>query len=139
MGCSTAAQDVVVVVGRPTGDAVVPLRPVRLEIRTVFAHMLPCMALSTDKIEALVGEVGRALRPGGTFVCTVRHTGDAHNGTGTGHGDHVWQQGGFAVHVFDRDLVDGWPTAGTPQRSIRSRKVTARSGIAPLHNLTLAG
>ncbi|MDP4510528.1 hypothetical protein [Nonomuraea turcica] len=41
----------------------------------VFAHMLLCMALSTQEITALVGEVERV---GGTFVYTVRHTGDAH-------------------------------------------------------------
>ncbi|MEI5097850.1 class I SAM-dependent methyltransferase [Streptomyces sp. PmtG] len=43
----------------------------------VYAHMLLCMALSTAEIEALVGEVRRVLRPGGTFVYTVRHTGDS--------------------------------------------------------------
>ncbi|WP_345509419.1 hypothetical protein [Streptomyces yanii] len=46
------------------------------------------------------------------FVYTVRHTGDAHFGAGTGHGDGIWENGGFAVHFFARDLVDaladGW-------------------------------
>ena len=41
-----------------------------------------------------------------------RHTGDAHYGAGTAHGDDIWEQGGFAVHFFDRALVDaladGW-------------------------------
>ncbi|MDK9500927.1 hypothetical protein QEZ40_006956 [Streptomyces katrae] len=46
------------------------------------------------------------LRPGGAFVYAVRHTGDAHFGTGTGHGDDMWEHGGFAVHFFDRDFVD---------------------------------
>ncbi|MDN3028604.1 class I SAM-dependent methyltransferase [Streptomyces sp. S.PB5] len=81
-------------------------------VDAVFAHMLLCMALSTKEIHALVGEIRRVLRPGGTFVYTVRHTGDAHFGQGTGHGDDIYEHGGFAVHFFDRDLVDaladGW-------------------------------
>jgi SAM-dependent methyltransferase len=80
-----------------------------------FAHMLLCMALSTEQIHRLVSEVQRVLRPGGPFVYTVRHTGDAHYGTGTAHGDDIYEQGGFAVHFFDRALVDylaeGWHLA----------------------------
>ncbi|MFJ3307636.1 class I SAM-dependent methyltransferase [Streptomyces sp. NPDC086549] len=45
-------------------------------VDAVFAHMLLCMALSTEEIHLLVGEVRRVLRPGGAFVYTVRHTGD---------------------------------------------------------------
>ncbi|ANZ15207.1 class I SAM-dependent methyltransferase [Streptomyces noursei] len=78
----------------------------------VFAHMLLCMALSTPDIRALVDEVRRVLRPGGVFVYTVRHTGDAHYEAGTGHGDDIYEHGGFAVHFFSRRLVDdlaeGW-------------------------------
>ncbi len=78
----------------------------------VFAHMLLCMALSTEQIRAVVGEVRRILRPGGLFVYTVRHTGDAHYGAGIAHGDDIYEHGGFAVHFFTRDLVttlaDGW-------------------------------
>jgi SAM-dependent methyltransferase len=81
-------------------------------VDAVFAHMLLCMALSTRQIHALVAEVRRVLRPGGVFVYTVRHTGDAHYGTGIAHGDDIFEHGGFAVHFFPRDLVDalaeGW-------------------------------
>ncbi|MGW3497623.1 class I SAM-dependent methyltransferase [Streptomyces sp. NPDC001020] len=81
-------------------------------VDAVFAHMLLCMALSTQEIHALVDEVRRVLRPGGVFVYTVRHTGDAHYGAGIGHGDDIWERGGFSVHFFARDLVDtladGW-------------------------------
>jgi SAM-dependent methyltransferase len=81
----------------------------------VFAHMLLCMALSTKEIHAAVAEVRRVLRPGGTFVYSVRHTGDAHYGAGTAHGDDIYEHGGFAVHFFSRDLVDaltdGWDLA----------------------------
>ncbi|MFI8104636.1 class I SAM-dependent methyltransferase [Streptomyces sp. NPDC086023] len=78
----------------------------------VFAHMLLCMALSTEEIHSLVAEVRRVLRPGGTFVYTVRHTADAHYGAGTPHGDDIYEHGGFAVHFFPRslvlDLAHGW-------------------------------
>ncbi|MEU6554297.1 class I SAM-dependent methyltransferase [Streptomyces sp. NPDC046915] len=89
-----------------------PLRLPDASVDAVFAHMLLCMALSTKEIHALVGEVRRVLRPGGVFVYTVRHTGDAHYGAGTPHGDDVFEHGGFAVHYFARALVDaladGW-------------------------------
>ncbi|WP_046778702.1 class I SAM-dependent methyltransferase [Streptomyces yangpuensis] len=81
-------------------------------VDAVYAHMLLCMALSTAEIHSLVSEVRRVLRPGGAFVYTVRHTGDAHYGAGIGHGDDIWEHGGFAVHFFPRELVDslaqGW-------------------------------
>ncbi|MGW1054437.1 methyltransferase domain-containing protein [Streptomyces sp. NPDC002521] len=87
----------------PLGDA---------SVDAVFAHMLLCMALSTKEIHALVAEVRRVLRPGGAFVYTVRRTGDAHYRAGIGHGDDIWEHGGFAVHFFPRHLVDdlaeGW-------------------------------
>lgn len=79
-------------------------------VDAVFAHMLLSMALSTGEITSLVGEVRRVLRPGGTFVYTVRHTGDPHYGTGIAHGDDIFEHGGFAVHFFSRDLVDALAT-----------------------------
>ncbi|WP_318212331.1 class I SAM-dependent methyltransferase [Streptomyces sp. SJL17-1] len=89
-----------------------PLPFADASVDAVFAHMLLCMALSTEEIHSLVAEVRRVLLPGGTFVYTVRHTGDAHYGAGTGHGDDIWEHGGFAVHFFSRALVDalveGW-------------------------------
>jgi SAM-dependent methyltransferase len=92
-----------------------PLPLADASVDAVFAHMLLCMALSTQEIHALAGEVHRVLRPGGTFVYTVRHTGDAHYGAGTAHGDDIFEQGGFAVHFFPRHLVDaladGWDLA----------------------------
>ncbi|WNF29304.1 class I SAM-dependent methyltransferase [Streptomyces sp. C11-1] len=81
-------------------------------VDAVFAHMLLCMALSTAEIHAAVREIRRVLRLGGVLVYTVRHTGDAHYGTGIARGDDVFEHGGFAVHFFDRALVDaladGW-------------------------------
>ena len=77
-----------------------------------YAHMLLCMALTTDEIVRLTGEVHRVLRPGGLLVYTVRTTADAHYGAGVDHGDDRWEMGGFVVHFFDRALVErlaeGW-------------------------------
>ncbi len=64
------------------------------------------MALSTAQIHALVADIRRVLRPGGTLIYTVRHTGDAHYGTGTAHGDNIYEHSGFAVHYFDSALVE---------------------------------
>lgn len=85
-------------------------------VEAAFAHMLLCMALSTKQIHDLVDEIRRVLRPGGRLIYTVRHTGDAHYGTGHPHGDDIYEHGGFAVHYFDRALVDslarGWDLHG---------------------------
>ncbi|MGY4387831.1 class I SAM-dependent methyltransferase [Streptomyces virginiae] len=103
---AAAAQGVAVRVATAVHDVREPLPLRDASVDAVFAHMLLCMALSTQEIHALVAEVRRVLRPGGVFVYTVRHTGDAHFQAGTGHGDDIWEHGGFAVHFFPRDLVD---------------------------------
>ncbi|MCX0244718.1 class I SAM-dependent methyltransferase [Streptomyces drozdowiczii] len=109
---SARAQDVDGRVGTAVHDVRDPLPLADASVDGVFAHMLLCMALSTEEIHAAVREVRRVLRPGGVFVYTVRHTGDAHYGAGTAHGDDIYEHGGFAVHFFDRALVDdlaaGW-------------------------------
>jgi len=96
-------------------DSCEPLPLQSESVDGVLAHMLLCMALSTEQIHRLVSEVQLVLRTGGVFVYTVRHTGDAHYGTGTAHGDDIYEQGGFAVHFFDQALVDslaeGWHLA----------------------------
>lgn len=72
----------------------------------VYSHMLFNMALTMSELDHLAAEVARVLRPGGLHVYTVRHTGDAHYGAGTAHGDGMYENGGFIVHFFDRALVD---------------------------------
>jgi SAM-dependent methyltransferase len=79
----------------------------------VYSHMLFNMALATAGLEMLSSEVHRVLRPGGLHVYTVRHTGDAHYGAGTRHGDNMFENGGFIVHFFDRALVDRLATGFT--------------------------
>ena len=89
-----------------THDVRQPLPLTASSVDAVYAHMLFCMALSVAELRALAGEVRRVLRPGGQLVYTVRHTGDAHSGVGVHHGENIWESGGFAVHFFDRALVD---------------------------------
>ncbi|WP_411151573.1 class I SAM-dependent methyltransferase [Streptomyces sp. A30] len=105
-------QDVAERISTTVHDVREPLPMPNATVDAVFAHMLLCMALSTGEIHALADEIRRVLRPGGTFVYTVRHTGDAHYGAGTAHGDDIYEHGGFAVHFFPRALVDslaeGW-------------------------------
>lgn len=85
-------------------------------IDAAFAHLALCMALSSNEIQATVNEVRRVLKPGGTFIYTARHTGDAHYQAGTPHGDDIYEHGGFSVHFFSRGLVDtlaqGWTLNG---------------------------
>ncbi|MDG4856727.1 class I SAM-dependent methyltransferase [Streptomyces sp. T-3] len=106
------AQDVAGQVTTTVHDVRDPLPLPDASLDAAFAHMLLCMALSTQEIHTLVDEVRRVLRPGGALVYTVRHTGDAHYGAGTAHGDDIYEHGGFAVHFFPRELVDalaeGW-------------------------------
>ena len=71
-----------------------------------YSHMLLTMALSSDELVALAGEVRRVLRPGGLCIYTVRHVGDVHYGAGVDLGDNLYENGGFVVHFFDRQLVD---------------------------------
>ncbi|MFJ4654474.1 methyltransferase domain-containing protein [Nocardia sp. NPDC088792] len=89
-----------------------PLPQADASVDAVFAHMLLCMALSTNEIHALVSEIRRVLRPGGTFIYTVRHTGDPHYGVGIAHRDDIFEHDGFAAHFFYRylvvELAEGW-------------------------------
>jgi tRNA(Ile2)-agmatinylcytidine synthase len=78
----------------------------------VYAHMLLCMALTDDELEALVADVRRVLRPGGLFVYTARSDRDPHCGRGVHHGGDLWETGGVAVRFFSGETVErlsaGW-------------------------------
>jgi SAM-dependent methyltransferase len=82
-----------------------PLEPAAFD--AAYAHMLLCMALTTEQIIRLTAEVQRVLRPGGLFYYTVRNTSDAHFRMGIAHGDDQFEMGGFIVHFFDRALIEG--------------------------------
>lgn len=132
---AAAAQGVAVRVATAVHDVREPLPLRDASVDAVFAHMLLCMALSTQEIHALVAEVRRVLRPGGVFVYTVRHTGDAHFQAGTGHGDDIWEHGGFAVHFFPATWSTPSPEAGLWTRSPRSRKAAFRGGCGASRRL----
>jgi len=86
-------------------DVRAPLPLAAESVDASYSHMLLCMALTSVEIHGLVAELRRVLRPGGTLVYTVRHTGDPHYGTGIAHGDDMFEQGGFIVHFFSDELV----------------------------------
>lgn len=71
-----------------------------------YSHMLFCMAFATAELEALAGEVRRALVPGGLCVFTVRNTSDPDHGRGIHHGEDLFENQGFIVHFFDRAKVE---------------------------------
>lgn len=71
-----------------------------------FSHMLFCMEFTVKELESLAREVNRVLTPGGTFIYTVRHTGDPHYGKGLPHGEDMYETNGFVVHFFDRPKVE---------------------------------
>lgn len=103
-----AAAEAAGLAGRLTTVAHDVRRPLPLPdagVDGVYSHMLLNMALTTPELDALAAEVARVLRPGGLHVYTVRHSGDAHYGAGTDHGDGMWENGGFIVHFFDRAVV----------------------------------
>ncbi len=71
-----------------------------------YSHMLFCMALTTAELEFLCAEIRRVLKPGGLNIYTVRHTRDAHYGTGVHRGEDMYEVGGFVVHFFSREKVE---------------------------------
>ena len=71
-----------------------------------YSHMLYNMALSDQELVFLGSEVRRVLVDGGIQVYTVRHVGDAHFGAGAQIGQMMYENGGFIVHFFDRELVE---------------------------------
>ena len=70
-----------------------------------YCHMLYCMALCTNELEALFEEVKRVLKPNGLNIFTVRHTGDAHYGKGIHRGEDMYEVGGFIVHFFSKEKI----------------------------------
>ena len=71
-----------------------------------YSHMLFCMALTSVELKSLAAEIRRVLKPGGLCIYTVRHTGDAHYGTGIHRGEDMYEVGGFIVHFFNREKVE---------------------------------
>ncbi len=84
-----------------------------------YSHMLFCMALATEELQALSAEIQRALRPGGLCVYTVRNTTDPDFGRGVHRGEGLYENQGFIVHFFDRAKVEllarGWQLVGVEQ------------------------
>lgn len=97
-------------------------------VDAVFARMPLCMALSTKELRTLVGEVRRLLRPGGTFVSTVRHTGDASYGVGTGHAATSGSTEASRCTPSPATWSTPSPTAAGWQRRMPSRRAACHEG-----------
>ena len=89
-----------------THDVRTPLPFPDASFDACYAHMLFCMAMTSAEIASLADEVLRVLRPGGICIYTVRHTDDAHYGTGMHRGEDMYEVGGFIVHFFSRAKVE---------------------------------
>ncbi len=71
-----------------------------------YSHMLYNMALTTEELRALSGDIRRVLRPAGLNVFTARNTADAHYGHGVCHGEDLYEAGGYIVHFFSRATIE---------------------------------
>jgi len=94
----------------------------------VFAHMALCMALSTKEIHAVADEVRRVLRPGGVFIYTVRHTGDAHYGPVTRTVTTCSSTVVSPCTSFRDNSSMLWPTAGYSMTCTLSRRAICLGG-----------
>jgi len=75
-------------------------------VDAVFAHMLLNMALVDDEIAALLEDIHRVLRDGGTLVFSVRSTADPDAGAGTQLTDRLRHIDGDIVGFFSDACLD---------------------------------
>lgn len=71
-----------------------------------YAHMLYCMDFTLAELSELSAEVRRILKPGGIHVYTARTTGDPDFGIGVHRGEQLYEDEGFVVHFFNRNMID---------------------------------
>ena len=71
-----------------------------------YSHMLFNMAFTDEEIEFMMGEVYRALKPGGYHVFTVRNDLDAHFGIGNSRGENIFENDGYIVHFFSKENIE---------------------------------
>jgi SAM-dependent methyltransferase len=71
-----------------------------------YSHMLYCMALTTSELAFISAETNRVLKPGGITIYTARNTDDADCGTGTHHGEDIYECGKFIIHFFSKEKVE---------------------------------
>lgn len=71
-----------------------------------YSHMLFCMDFTFDELQTLAREVRRVLKPEGLHIYTARTTSDPDFGIGIHHGEQRYEDDGFTVHFFDRNMVE---------------------------------
>ena len=81
-------------------------------VEACYSHMLYCMALTTNDLLKLNGEILRILKPGGINIYTVRNTNDGDFKNGIHRGEDLYENDGFIVHYFSEEkihsLMDGF-------------------------------
>lgn len=70
-----------------------------------YSHMLYCMDFTFDELVYLSEQVRRVLKHGGIHVYTVRTTADPDFGVGQHLGEQRYEDEGFIVHFFNRDMI----------------------------------
>ena len=68
--------------------------------------MLYCMALSSFDLKNLNNEIWRIIKPGGINIYTARHIGDADYKNGIHRGENLYENDGFIVHFFSREIIE---------------------------------
>ena len=75
-------------------------------VEACFSHMLYCMALSSFDLKNLNNEIWRIIKPGGINIYTARHIGDADYKNGIHRGENLYENDGFIVHFFSREIIE---------------------------------
>ena len=70
-----------------------------------YSHMLYCMALTLNELEALNYKINLKLKEDGINIYTVRNTSDGDFQKGSHIGEDLYEMNGFIVHFFSDEKI----------------------------------
>ena len=70
-----------------------------------YSHMLYCMALTLNELEALNYKINLKLKEDGINIYTVRNTSDGDFRKGSHIGEDLYEMNGFIVHFFSDEKI----------------------------------
>ena len=70
-----------------------------------YSHMLYCMALTLNELEALNYKINLKLKEDGINIYTVRNTSDGDFQKGLHIGEDLYEMNGFIVHFFSDEKI----------------------------------